>query len=410
MASKSDIDNQLSLSLTTTSSKKSPSNRTIAQHNDLVRANYDFTLTEHRLFITMLARINRGDVEFRLNRIPISELFPESEHESPRSGSRYPQVRKAVKRLINQTIEVEIVNEKGVKSYTGIPLMAIAQYKEGSGYIIAQFNDYAKTYLLDLKGNFTSAQELTLMGFHSSYSHRLYWLLKSELYRKGTYEAQVPFLRQILCLQDSYPVFKDFRRNIIDVAQKEIDATDMAFEYTLVRIARAVKSVIFRQKTPNQTKVVEIDFPETVHVKLTEIGISLKSLQEIKLAYAQKKIDEPYIAFVLYYYQEVNKKGRLRSLAGAIYKALTINQLRKEFDLYQQQNIAPLYKAPLPKQVNKASAKIIPFEELEDGWKVLNRKGLTQYATFEDSLVDYVDNPMYRFEERDGKKYLIVCE
>jgi plasmid replication initiation protein len=402
-------DNQLSLPLATNTQQERHNSRTIAQHNDLVRAHYDFTLTEHRLFIAMLARINKGDIEFHLNRIPISELFPEQGNAN-RSGSRFPQVRRAIDRLTDQKIKVLNISEKGGREYISIPLMAIGHYKEGTGYVDVKFNDYAKKYLLDLKNNFTTAHELTLLSFHSSYSHRLYWFLKSELYNKNTFEIEVIYLRQMLSLENSYPAFKDFRRNVIDIAQRELESTDMAFDYTIEKVARIPKSIIFTRKAKFQSAIADIDFPESIQVKLTEIGISLKSLKEIKVLYAQKKIDEGYINFVINYYQEVNKTGKLRSPAGAIFKALTTDQLRPEFATFQQQSAPIVYKKPQPASKPQAGNKAISFEELENGWNVLSRKGLTKYATFNDSLADYANNPMYRFEERDGKQYLIVTE
>jgi hypothetical protein len=51
----------------------------VAQHNDLIRARYDMSLLESRLFVCLLGRIDRKDKNFVLCRIPVSELYPDCE-------------------------------------------------------------------------------------------------------------------------------------------------------------------------------------------------------------------------------------------------------------------------------------------------------------------------------------------
>jgi plasmid replication initiation protein len=145
------------------------SDRVVAQHNDLIKAQYDMSLLEMRLFVAMLARINRGDSEFTTCRIPVSELYPDDKV----GGKTYSQVKKAVVRLVSRTITVESKDERGVREVVSNPLMATCRYKEGTGYVVAQFNNFVKPYLLELKGDFTVAQELTLIGFRSFYSFRV---------------------------------------------------------------------------------------------------------------------------------------------------------------------------------------------------------------------------------------------
>ncbi len=62
--------------------------RVVAQHNDLIRAQYDMSLLEMRLFIAMLARISRGDKEFSTYRIPVNELYPDDRV----GGKTYSQI------------------------------------------------------------------------------------------------------------------------------------------------------------------------------------------------------------------------------------------------------------------------------------------------------------------------------
>ena len=158
----------------------------VAQHNDLIRARYDMSLLESRLFVCLLGRIDRKDKDFVLCRIPVSELYPDEKV----GGKAYSQVREAVIRLASRVIHVETRDEQGRREIVSNPLMATCRYKEGSGYLIAQFNNFVKPYLLELQGNFTVAEIQTLLGFRSFYSYRLYWLLKSSAFHHDTIKLE----------------------------------------------------------------------------------------------------------------------------------------------------------------------------------------------------------------------------
>ncbi|WP_460640201.1 replication initiation protein [Larkinella harenae] len=333
--------------------------RVVAQHNDLIKAQYDMSLLEMRLFVAMLARINRGDSEFSMCRIPVSELYPDSEV----GGKTYSQVKKAVMRLVSRSITVETKDARGVREVVSNPLMATCRYKEGTGFVIAQFNNFVKPYLLELKGDFTRAQELTLIGFRSFYSFRVYWLLKLSAFNKDIIEMELTPMKQMLNLVDRYANFADFKRFVLDVAQQEIAFTDMAFEYTPQKVGRQVVGIQFNLLRPTVVAQDDTELPDGVQQRLNEIGMSLQSLQDIKSIYNQGKIPDDYLRFVLDYFDQTQQKGRIRSLAGVVYKALTTDQLRSEFEVWKTQK--PVYKAPVAKPDETSETDLRASEQMQ---------------------------------------------
>gem|GEM_PF-662761 len=375
--------------------------RVVAQHNDLIRAQYDMSLLEMRLFIAMLARINRGDKEFSTYRIPVSELYPEDRV----GGKTYSQIKKAVVRLSGRTITVESKDEKGIREIISNPIMSTCRYKEKSGHVVAQFNNFVKPYLLELRGDFSVAQELTLIEFRSFYSFRVYWLLKLSAFQRDSIQVGLAEMKHMFHLTGKYTNFADFKRFVLETAYQEISNTDMAFEYKPIKEGKTVVAVLFNLLRPTTITVLDTDLPDGVQQSLTEIGIALKSLHEIKARYQQGKIGEKYIRFVLHYYEQVQKRGRIRSLAGVIYKALMTNQLVNEFDTWKAAQ--PVYKPPKSKSVASLGEDIILLDDLQEGWEAMRKKGLSDYETFEDSLKLYQNNPAYRFEVRNNKRCLI---
>ena len=378
--------------------------RMLAQHNDLVRAQYDMSLLELRLFIAMLARINRGDKEFSTYRIPVSELYTEDKV----GGKAYSQIKKAVVRLSGRTFTIESKDDKGVREIVSNPIMAMCRYKERSGYVIAQFNNFVKPFLLELKGDFSVAQELTLTGLRSFYSFRIYWLLKLSSFNRDSIRVGLTEMKKMFNLEGKYGNFADFRRFVLDIAKEELTKTDLAFDYAAVKEGRTVTGVQFNLLRPAVTALLETDLPVGVQQRLTELGIALKSLHEIKLRYQQGKLTEEYIRFVLQYYHQAQANGRIRSLPGAIYKGLTTNQLSSEYGLWKAAQ--PTYKAPSPKPEPTVREDVISLDELRASWETMHKRGLTDVATFEESLAKYEADSNYRFEVRSGVRRLIYLK
>lgn len=389
--------------------------RPLTQHNDLIRAQYDMSLLEMRLFIALLARINRGDKEFSICKIPVSELFYQDDKKSIEDGTdkapskvggkTYTQIKKAVVRLAGRTVTVESRDEKGNREIISNPLMATCRYKEKSGYVMAQFNNFVKPYLLELSGGFTTAQELTLMSFRSFYSFRIYWLLKLSAYKRDVIHSGIPEMKQMFNLVGKYANFSDFKRFVLDVAQEELNATDMAFEYVPTKEGRAVTGVTFNLLRPTMVNMISAELPEAIHNRLTALGLSLKALAEIKLRFQQGKLEEEYIHFVLQYYDQLQHKAQIRSLAAIVYKAIVNQQLTAEFTHWKENR--PVYKAPVMKESGQVREEVITLDELRKGWEAMFRKGLSPYQSFEESLVQYTADPAYRFELRNGVNYLV---
>ena len=99
-------------------------------------------------------------------------------------------------------------------------------------------------------------------------------------------------------LEQRYQNFADFKRFVLEIAKHELSITDMAFEYKQLKEGRAVSSLLFYLLRPAVITQDEIKLPEGTQQILTEIGISLKSLNDIKLRFQQGLLSEDYLRFV----------------------------------------------------------------------------------------------------------------
>ncbi|MEA5141677.1 replication initiation protein [Arcicella rigui] len=374
---------------------------TVAQHNELVKARFNMSLMETRLFIALLGRINKGDTDFSLCRIPISEVSSNVD-----GGKAYQDVKEAVIKLSSKVITVETVDQNGKREIISDPLMATCRYKDGSGFIVAQLNSFVKPYLLQLKGNFTVAEIKVLLQLRSYYSYRIYWLLKSFSYNSNTFSIKVEDLKTMMGIEGQYPNFYDFKKWVLLVSQRELTQTDMAFSFNEIKEGRSVKQVEFiinRQLSLPMEE--ELNLPNHLQSLLSEIGVSLNSMQEISEMLNSGKIDQDYIYFVIKELKDKKSKGSIKSLSGAIYSAITKQHL---MEAYLSEKNQKIYKQPVTTQKKEESKPVVKLKlkEQEEGFAAMLKRKVAPAKDFTTYLASLMAEG-FRIELINGEEYLI---
>lgn len=219
--------------------KKSPfSSLKVTQANELVESRYNLSLGEQRLIFTMISRIQPQDEDFKPYLISLSEL---AEFLGIDKNHIYSDCKKITKKLLEKVVEIQ---EPGRLLQTH--WVSSADYIDGTGAVKLTFDPLLKPYLLQLKGNFTSSKLDILLSFKSQYTMRMYGLLKQYERLKGR-EIELQLLRQMLGIRtDQYKLYADFKRNIIESTQKEINSkADLSFEFEEIKHSRRVGAIRF---------------------------------------------------------------------------------------------------------------------------------------------------------------------
>ncbi|WP_082081891.1 replication initiation protein [Methylocucumis oryzae] len=211
----------------------------VTQSNHLVEARYNLPLAEQRIILTMIARIQPDDEDFKPYHISIKEL---AEFMGIDKNSAYRECKKITHSLLTRVIEIA---EPGRVLQVG--WVSSAEYIEGSGTVNLSFDPLLKPYLLSLKGNFTSLKLEMILKFKSQYSVRLYSLLKQYHGFKNHREVQIDTLREMLGLtKDTHKAYSDLKANILRPVQKELsEKADVYFDMDEIRMGRRVVAVRF---------------------------------------------------------------------------------------------------------------------------------------------------------------------
>jgi plasmid replication initiation protein len=207
--------------------------KVIVQHNSLINGWFDITKTEMAIFVFMLSKIHKDDNEFKLCKIPVNMIA------KSKGGNTYKIIKNVAYSLLTKRFKLETLNinkkNKVVNRYKGYNIFSTSSYIEGENHIEIKFNDDIKDYLLNLKGNFTSAELENLLGLKYVHSYRIYWLLK-QYQSFGSRAIEINHLKDMLMLKkDSgeymYSNYSSFKSRVLDVAKEELTNTDMKFSY-----------------------------------------------------------------------------------------------------------------------------------------------------------------------------------
>lgn len=217
-------------------------NNLVVSSNDLVHAKYDLSLWQKRVFVYSISQLEKEDIHFepiKMNVSDIIKFFKGSD-----GAKTYNAILEAPKNL-DKTIEIPYVTEKGFLRYDFIKLLQKytipADDQEENQYIELCFNNDLRPHLLDLKEKFLKYDIRNIIELQSTYSFRMFEILKSYEYRK-TIELDIDYLRKILEVTTKYKSYKDFRIYIIDKAQQDLKAyCDISFTYEERKAAKGKK-------------------------------------------------------------------------------------------------------------------------------------------------------------------------
>lgn len=218
---------------------------TLKKSNYLINASYKLNLIEHRLIALLIAQIKDTDTEFQTCEISIKDfktLFYENK------GTDYWHFKATVNSICKREVVFQFHQNETIKT----KWLSIAEYLSGYGIIKLRLSENLKPFLLQLKENYTEYKLSNILSFKSLFSFRFYELLKQFQTNKQRIIA-VKELKKILGIENSTRLYADFKRRILEIAQKEINSqTDISFDFKEVKRSRSVDQIEFIIKPKNK--------------------------------------------------------------------------------------------------------------------------------------------------------------
>ena len=217
----------------------------VTKANKLVEASYRLNVSEQRMMALLVTQIHPDDEELKPYRFTVGdlgELISDGDNSERKQQSLYSRVKALTRGLLEKVVQIQ--EPDGLLQ---IHWLSSAKYYDGTGAVELKFAAEMKPYLLQLQERFTSYKLGNVVKLRSRYSVRLYELLK-QYEQLGKRSFELPELRRVLGLADGeLALWADFRRKVLEVAQRELPKkTDLGFSYTVRKRGRAIAFVDFK--------------------------------------------------------------------------------------------------------------------------------------------------------------------
>lgn len=222
----------------------------VVKANEIIqKAKFDLGLLEQKTFCYAVSKIKPDDAPNTEYVFSINE-YCDTCGINRNDGRTIENVKSALKRLRDKSFY--LLEPDG--SYVLIGWLSKAKVFPRSGKIKIKFDEDMQKYLIGLSNNFTQYNLLYILPMRSTYSIRLYELLKSYTgLRQRDKIFEVDELKAKLAAP--YENFKDFRLNVLEKATKEINEyTDLTMLWEPITKGRKVIKVRFYVKEKDSFK------------------------------------------------------------------------------------------------------------------------------------------------------------
>ncbi len=207
------------------------------QSHVIVNARYALTRAEIDIVLTLLTAIKQEDEDFKDYQFTIKEL----EQKTNRKWNS-KQLKDTIKSLMGKPLDIPKENGKG---WTIVNWFSYFDYSDG-GIITCRFDKVLKPYLLQIKGTRIISDFRHLLPMQSSYSKRMYLLLK-EYDKIGSRKFNIEELQDILKVPNSHKTrYNKFKQDVLQRSEKDINKfTDLEVNFVEKKQGRKIHEVVF---------------------------------------------------------------------------------------------------------------------------------------------------------------------
>lgn len=346
----------------------------IVKSNYLIEASYRLSLQEQRLILLMVSKIKPDDRDFHVYEIAVRDF---NRIVGIKSEAGYQRTKELTKKLLERSLQINKDN-----SILQVSWLSSAEYFEDKGYVELSFDPKLKPYLLQLKEFFTRYRLQHVIHLKSSYSIKLYELLK-QYENIGRRKFTLDELRYKFGLRsDEYPLYANFKQKILSRAQTELnEATDLSISTIEQKQSRKISGITFmiskkRQQTTGELPVA--GEKDALSDRLRDyFCLSPSQARDIIERY-----DEERITANLAYVEDKLKLGAVKSVGPYTLKAIEDDYriVKSRFELDKEQSRLAI-------EAREAKKRLVESREREYGILRRNmietfRKGLSP-AKFE---------------------------
>ena len=362
----------------------------VKKSNDLIeKARYDLSITQQKLILFIIKEIRTDDTDFKTYDVFVSELIEATKS----SDWLYFKLKQEAKDILKKPLLIR-TDDGG---WVALNWFSSIQYLPGKGILRLRFDPALKPYLLQLKERFTEYDLRNVFPMRSTYSPRIYELLK-QYQQFGKRYFDLEEFKQLLAIDTkvAYSSYGLIKQHILRTAIREINQyTDLQItDFKEKKISRKVVGFTFYFTEKESIREVDATAisdsvppapPEPVKEALANIVQAPESdsdMQERRLNYLYLQVPEKhrnadvkdkikkflqnsdeYIVSNIQYTVRKNPEN----FAGYLYKALENDYAKEE---RERNNVSQEEKAKLKiewwrNRINETISTMPPEEKQE---------------------------------------------
>jgi plasmid replication initiation protein len=212
------------------------------QSHIIVNARYALSRSEIDIVLTLLTAIKKEDKDFKDYEFTIGEL-------ETKTGRRWDakQLKATIKSLMSKPLELPVEHDE---EFEIVNWFSYFKYSR-TGIITCRFEKALKPFLIELSGVRILADFRHLLPMNSSYSKRMYLLLKQHD-KIGMRTFNVEELQEILKVPKSMKIYNRFKEKVLKRAEIDINKfTDIEVKFTEKKRGRKVVEITYTIKKNN---------------------------------------------------------------------------------------------------------------------------------------------------------------
>ncbi len=219
------------------------------QSHLIVNSKYAMSSNEINMVLVLLAEIDKNDEDFK------DYIFSKKELEK-KTGKKWNS--KQLKETVDGLFEKPILIREDENRWERFHWFSYFKYDNGT--ITCRFDKALKPYLIELKERFVISDIKHILPMKSSYSKRIYLLLK-EYSKIGHRTFQTESLQDILKVPKSFKVYSEFKKKVLKRAETDINKfTDLEVKLSETRRNRKIVNITYtiRKNTTDLRTFIQV--------------------------------------------------------------------------------------------------------------------------------------------------------
>jgi len=217
----------------------------VKKSNALARAKWSpKSVWEPRMVALVASMVRQDDEDFQEYRFPAAKLC----EEESLSGKRYRDIKTAVENVM----KAYVMLEEG-KNYMAYSIFSKCGYE--NGHMVAAFHPDLKPHFLGLQKQFTKYSLMEFLVLPSTYSQRIYEVLKSWNDKPEVTIALADLHEMVGAPPSMRKKYPDFRRKVLEKAHKDINKhTALSYEWHPIKQGRKIGAIRFVFSIPRKAE------------------------------------------------------------------------------------------------------------------------------------------------------------